>query len=127
MKNSIKFFGVLALMLLMAAPAMAADFNMSDALAKFWNDMGITSFFVGEGWKNAVMLGIGCFLLYLAIKKEYEPLLLLPIAFGMLLVNIYPDIMAPIGEDGHAGGLLYYFYLLDVGQKNHNSCLLFII
>ena len=83
MKNSVKFFGVLALMLLMAAPAMAADFNMSDALAKFWNDMGITSFFVGEGWKNAVMLGIGCFLLYLAIKKEYEPLLLLPIAFGM--------------------------------------------
>ena len=88
MKNSIKFFGVLALMLLMAAPAMAADFNMSDALAKFWNDMGITSFFVGEGWKNAVMLGIGCFLLYLAIKKEYEPLLLLPIAFGMLLTNL---------------------------------------
>ncbi|MBP3373535.1 MAG: sodium ion-translocating decarboxylase subunit beta [Bacteroidaceae bacterium] len=88
MKNSIKFFGVLALMLLMAAPAMAADFNMSDALTKFWNDMGITSFFVGEGWKNAVMLGIGCFLLYLAIKKEYEPLLLLPIAFGMLLTNL---------------------------------------
>ncbi len=88
MKNSIKFFGVLALMLLMAAPAMAADFNMSDALTKFWNDMGITSFFVGEGWKNAVMLGIGCFLLYLAIKKEYEPLLLLPIAFGMVLTNL---------------------------------------
>ena len=72
----------------MAAPAMAADFNMGDALAKFWNDMGITSFFVGEGWKNAVMLGIGCFLLYLAIKKEYEPLLLLPIAFGMVLTNL---------------------------------------
>jgi oxaloacetate decarboxylase beta subunit len=88
MKNSVKFFGVLARILLMAAPAMAADFNMSDALAKFWNDMGITSFFVGEGWKNAVMLGIGCFLLYLAIKKEYEPLLLLPIAFGMVLTNL---------------------------------------
>ena len=72
----------------MAAPAMAADFNMGDALTKFWNDMGITSFFVGEGWKNAVMLGIGCFLLYLAIKKEYEPLLLLPIAFGMVLTNL---------------------------------------
>ena len=59
MKNSVKFFGVLALMLLMAAPAMAADFNMSDALAKFWNDMGITSFFVGGGCKNAVMSGAG--------------------------------------------------------------------
>ncbi|MBE5886865.1 MAG: sodium ion-translocating decarboxylase subunit beta [Lachnospiraceae bacterium] len=64
-------------------------------------------------WGNYVMIAVACVFLYLAIKKEYEPLLLLPIAFGMLLVNIYPDIMAPIGEDGHAGGLLYYFYLLD--------------
>ena len=62
---------------------------------------------------NYIMIVVACVFLYLAIKKEYEPLLLLPIAFGMLLVNIYPDIMAPIGEDGHAGGLLYYFYLLD--------------
>ncbi|MBQ7972857.1 MAG: sodium ion-translocating decarboxylase subunit beta [Lachnospiraceae bacterium] len=62
---------------------------------------------------NYVMIAVACFFLYLAIRKEYEPLLLLPIAFGMLLVNIYPDIMAPIGEDGHAGGLLYYFYLMD--------------
>ena len=62
---------------------------------------------------NYVMIAVACVFLYLAIKKEYEPLLLLPIAFGMLLVNIYPDIMAPIGEDGHAGGLLYYFYLMD--------------
>ena len=50
--------------------------------------MGFVSFFVGEGWKCAVMLFIGCFLLYLAIKKEYEPLLLLPIAFGMILTNL---------------------------------------
>ncbi len=64
-------------------------------------------------WGNYVMIAVACVFLYLAIKKEYEPLLLLPIAFGMLLVNIYPDIMAPIGEDGHAGGLLYYFYLMD--------------
>ena len=59
-------------------------------MTKFWNDMALTSFFVGDGWKNAVMIGIACLLLYLAIKKEYEPLLLLPIAFGMLLSNI-PD------------------------------------
>ncbi|MBR0201109.1 MAG: sodium ion-translocating decarboxylase subunit beta, partial [Bacteroidaceae bacterium] len=57
---------------------------------KFFGEMGFTSFFIGEGWKNAVMIGIACLLLYLAIKKEYEPLLLLPIAFGMLLSNI-PD------------------------------------
>ena len=57
-------------------------------MTKFWDDMAITSFFVGDGWKNAVMICIACLLLYLAIKKEYEPLLLLPIAFGMLLSNI---------------------------------------
>ncbi len=88
MKSKIKFFSILALLFMSATPLMAADFNMSDALAKFWNDMGITSFFVGDGWKNAVMICIGCFLLYLAIKKEYEPLLLLPIAFGMILTNL---------------------------------------
>ncbi|MDD6473040.1 MAG: sodium ion-translocating decarboxylase subunit beta [Bacteroidales bacterium] len=50
--------------------------------------MGFVSFFAGEGWKNAVMIGIGCFLLFLAIVKKYEPLLLLPIAFGMILTNL---------------------------------------
>jgi oxaloacetate decarboxylase beta subunit len=59
------------------------------------------------------MIAIACFFLYLAIAKEFEPLLLLPIAFGMLLVNIYPDIIAAPGADGSAGGLLYYFYVLD--------------
>ncbi|MBQ7987118.1 MAG: sodium ion-translocating decarboxylase subunit beta [Bacteroidaceae bacterium] len=57
-------------------------------MVKFVEEMGIVSFFVGEGWKNALMIVIGCFLLYLAIKKEYEPLLLLPIAFGMILTNL---------------------------------------
>ena len=55
---------------------------------------------------NYIMILVACVFLYLAIAREYEPLLLLPIAFGMLLVNIYPDIMAE-------GGLLHYFYLLD--------------
>lgn len=45
-------------------------------------------------WQNYVMIGVSIVLLYLAIKKQYEPLLLLPIAFGMLLVNLYPGIMA---------------------------------
>ena len=62
---------------------------------------------------NYIMIAVACFFLYLAIAKEFEPLLLVPIAFGMLLVNIYPDIMAPIGGHGEPGGLLYYFYLLD--------------
>ena len=63
-------------------------------------------------WGNYLMILVACVFLYLAIAKGFEPLLLTPIAFGMLLVNIYPDIMAPI-QDGSAGGLLYYFYLLD--------------
>ena len=62
---------------------------------------------------NYVMIAVACVFLYLAIRKDYEPLLLVPIAFGMLLVNIYPDIMMHMGENGEAGGLLYYFYLLD--------------
>ena len=62
---------------------------------------------------NYVMIAVACVFLYLAIRRDYEPLLLVPIAFGMLLVNIYPDIMMHIGENGEAGGLLYYFYLLD--------------
>ena len=91
-------------------------------------------------WQNYVMIAISCVLLYLAIKKQYEPLLLLPIAFGMLLVNLYPEIMSPPSVElltqqqaeaagfntaGHAtqvvngvtyyenptyGGLLYYLY-----------------
>ena len=63
---------------------------------------------------NYLMIAVACFFLYLAIKKEYEPLLLLPIAFGMLLVDIYPDIMLhPEDASNGVGGLLYYFYQLD--------------
>lgn len=65
-------------------------------------------------WGNYFMILIACIFLYLAIAKGYEPLLLVPIAFGMLLVNIYPDIMASPEETSNGvGGLLYYFYTLD--------------
>ena len=65
-------------------------------------------------WGNYLMILVACGFLYLAIAKEYEPLLLLPISFGMLLVNIYPDIMLTIEESENGiGGLLHYFYLLD--------------
>ena len=79
---------LMAMLLLMATPMMAGEFNFGEALENFYSEMGFTSFFVGTGWKNLVMLGIGCVLLYLAIKKECEPLLLLPIAFGMILTNL---------------------------------------
>ena len=60
---------------------------------------------------NYIMIAVACVFLYLAIRKEYEPLLLLPIAFGMLLVNIYPDIMIhPEDASNGIGGLLYYLF-----------------
>ena len=63
---------------------------------------------------NLVMIAVACFFLYLAIGKGFEPLLLVPISFGMLLVNIYPDIMIAAEESSNGvGGLLWYFYLLD--------------
>ena len=65
-------------------------------------------------WGNYVMIAVALLFLYLAIKKGFEPLLLVPIAFGMLLVNIYPDIIAsPEQTSNGVGGLLYYFYTLD--------------
>lgn len=106
-----------------------------DAVVGIFNSSGLAL-----NWQNYVMIGISFILLYLAIKKQYEPLLLLPIAFGMLLVNLCPGIMAPqstellteaqcaardIATSGHAtqvidgvtyyenptyGGLLYYLY-----------------
>ena len=65
-------------------------------------------------WGNYLMILVALVLLYLAIKLGFEPLLLVPIAFGMLLVNVYPDIMLRIENSSNGiGGLLHYFYLLD--------------
>ena len=70
--------------------------------------------FMNLTWGNYVMMIVAFIFLYLAIKKDYEPLLLVPIAFGMLLVNIYPDIMMrPADSSTGVGGMLYYFYQLD--------------
>lgn len=57
-------------------------------------------------WGNFVMIAVACVFLVLAIKFGFEPLLLVPISFGMLLANMFPGIIAE-------GGLLHYFYLLD--------------
>ena len=86
---------------------------MGYILETLGNLMHQTAFF-NLTWGNYVMVLVACVFLYLAIKKEYEPLLLVPIAFGMLLVNIYPDIIAsPEKTSNGVGGLLYYFYILD--------------
>jgi len=76
-----------------------------------------TSGFFNITYKNVIMILLACILLYFAIKKEYEPLLLIPIAFGMLLVNLFPNIMALPSHNANGdlvpGGLLHYFYLGD--------------
>ena len=70
--------------------------------------------FLNLTFGNMIMIFVAFIFLYLAIKKGFEPLLLVPISFGMLLVNIYPDIMLSIEDSSNGvGGLLHYFYLLD--------------
>lgn len=70
--------------------------------------------FVNLSVGNLIMILVAFIFLYLAIGKGFEPLLLVPISFGMLLVNIYPDIMAdPADTSNGVGGLLHYFYVLD--------------
>ena len=86
---------------------------VTTTLANLWDQTAFLNLTVG----NYAMILVACVFLYLAIKHDFEPLLLVPIAFGMLLVNIYPDIMAEPYVDAagveHAGGLLHYFYVLD--------------
>lgn len=84
-----------------------------DTLQNLLNQTG----FVTLDWGNYVMILVALVFMYLAIAKGFEPLLLVPISFGMLLVNLFPDIMQSV-EDAKAagnaaGGLFHYFYLLD--------------
>ncbi len=89
-----------------------------DYLIDIVSDLARQSAFADITYKNFIMIAVACVFLYLAIVKGFEPLLLVPIAFGMLLVNLFPGIMSPpsvdaLGNDV-AGGLLYYFYLGDI-------------
>src|SRR5690554_6236288 len=89
---------------------------LGELIGNFWLSTG----FVQMNLQQLIMIIISCVLLYLAIVKKYEPLLLLPIGFGMLLANIpMAGLMKPpvqvIGPDGlpqtvELGGLLYYLY-----------------
>ncbi len=108
---------------------------VGESIVDFLQSSGIYGLFVeAGGWKCLVMIGLACFLLYLAIKKQYEPLLLLPIAFGMLLTNLPGAGMfhSELFAGGHVhwqelaatGGLLDYLYL---GVKcGIYPCLIFI-
>ena len=65
----------------------SSDF-VGESLIRFGESTGLAGFFSAMGWGNIVMIGIAFFLLYLAIRHKFEPLLLLTIAFGMLLTNL---------------------------------------
>lgn len=92
------------------------------SLLSFWKETGFYAFFTTPGsWKYLVMIAIACVLLYLAIVKKFEPLLLMPIAFGMLLTNLPGAGLynSEIFASGHVdwnmlvseGGLIDYLYL----------------
>ena len=119
--------------------------NIGETLLKLWNDSGFASIISGfmseGGWQNLVMIIIGCVLLYLAIVKKFEPLLLCGIAFGCILSNlpsaglyhqeIWDAFMDPnnpayhsYGEVLREGGLLDFFY---IGVKTSiYPCLIFL-
>ncbi|HBS94002.1 MAG TPA: glutaconyl-CoA decarboxylase subunit beta, partial [Firmicutes bacterium] len=84
---------------------------MIDKLVQFWQSTGFACATPGQ----VLMIAVSLFLIYLAIVKKYEPLLLLPISFGMLLANIPGANLMAGPEGGQPGGLLYYLYL---GVKN---------
>ena len=114
--------------------------NIGEILLTLWQDSGFAALsagFMDGGWQNLAMLVIACVLLYLAIVKQFEPLLLVGIAFGCLLTNLpgaglyhkelWDAFMA--GEIGfgtimHDGGLLDIFY---IGVKTSlYPCLIFM-
>ena len=80
---------------------------MLQIVTKFIQSTG----FMGLNPQNILMILISFLLLYLAIKKGFEPLLLVPIAFGMFLTNLpFAGMMVPHGGHGQPGGLLWYFF-----------------
>lgn len=84
--------------------------NIADTLSNLIDQTAFLNLTVG----NLIMILVAFIFLYLAIAKGFEPLLLVPIAFGMLLVNIYPDIMATAEQTSNGvPGLFRVFYILD--------------
>lgn len=76
----------------------------------FYNFIYSTGF-INMDLSSLIMMLIALFLLYLGIAKKYEPLLLVPISFGMLLVNFPLSPLMNLPENGQPGGLLYYLYM----------------
>ena len=85
--------------------------RLIELFQNFIDQMGITSWFQGSfEWQSIVMIALACLLIYLAVAKDFEPYLLIPIAFGMLLVNLPLNGLmdSPLGTA--KGGLLYYIH-----------------
>ena len=125
MRQVEKYLLKIALLLgifIMPFAASAEEIDMGEKVSKFLNDTGFAQLFAGN-WLCLVMIVVACVLFYLAIVKKFEPLLLLPIAFGMLLTNLpgaglfHPELFD--GGHVHWGaftnsnniGLLDYLYL----------------
>ncbi len=111
---------------------------LGEAVLDFFGSSGFAQFFIGDNYKFLIMIVVALILMYLAIVKKFEPLLLLPISFGMLLANLpnsglmdepVKEILSVIGVDTATGmpylaeveggtttvgGLLYYIYQGDV-------------
>ncbi len=79
---------------------------MFEAIGRFLQSTGIAQF----DWRNLIMVIVACVLLYLAIGRKFEPLLLVPIAMGMLLSNLFGSTI--FNTEEHSG-ILYYFYSLN--------------
>ena len=75
--------------------------SISDLFNSIIDGTVIAQFFNGDGWMRLVMILIGVLFLYLAIKKGFEPYLLIPIAFGIILVNIFPEIYITTDANGN--------------------------
>ncbi len=94
--------------------------NFLDTLNDLAHSSGFTGFIADGGWKALIMIGISFIFMYLAIAKGFEPLLLLPIAFGMLLTNLpftemyHPDLWKITGEGIDFGKVLHDGGLLDI-------------
>ena len=100
-----------------------------ELIKNFALESGVAKFFVEGGWKNLIMIALACVLLFLAIKKGFEPYLLLPIAFGMLLVNlpgvkdeVFKEVIVD-GEKSYEGLIGYLYYGVKLGIY---PCLIFL-
>ena len=110
---------------------------ITDILLNLWNSSGFAALFTADGWKNLIMILVAFVFLFLAIKKKFEPLLLVPIAFGILLANLpgsaimndpialsTPGAVAEAGAHWYDSGVIRLLY---VGVKSSIfPCLIFL-